>query len=403
MTRPFGYGPIPPGWTPIRLRAAVFRRKEAGRPDWPLLSVNLPSGVVLRREGDGRPAPAEDLSGYQVVRRGDLVMNQLGKPHGALGVSDHDGIISPAYFVAQIGPAAVPRFMHHLLRTRLYISEYERRGKFMPPSQFDISWDQFRSIEVVLPPISEQRAIADFLDAEAARIDALIAKKRRLVELIHERFRSYVDAVTAQGSPVRVRHLTSLITSGPRGWADRVGSDGEPFIRSANLRRDSIDLRLDNMLRVDSAPTAEALRSRVQARDILVGITGANTGWVALAPPTVTPAYVSQHVAILRPANVDPNWLALSLFSRRTQEALMAGQYGGTKQQLGLAELAEITVFVPSLEDQRTLVHALERGRALTEESGRRLGDQINLLVERRQALITAAVTGELAVQGVVA
>jgi type I restriction enzyme, S subunit len=148
MTRPFGYGREPAGWRRTQLRSFLTRRRRSARTDLPLLSVNLPHGVVPRFEGDGRPAPSEDLSNYQLVEKGDLVMNQLGKPHGALGVSQYVGIISPAYFVATIGSDAEPRFIHHLLRTRLYISEYERRGKFMPPSQFDISWEDFRSTQL---------------------------------------------------------------------------------------------------------------------------------------------------------------------------------------------------------------------------------------------------------------
>lgn len=116
------------------------------------------------------------------------MVNQLGKPHGALGVSDHHGIISPAYFVAEVSEEADPKFVHHLLRTLLYISEYERRGKYMPPSQFDISWEQFRDIPGVLPPLSEQRAIASYLDTETARIDTIVSMKRQLVDLLEERW-----------------------------------------------------------------------------------------------------------------------------------------------------------------------------------------------------------------------
>ena len=183
MHRPFNYGPIKDGWKVTRLRSFVFRRKVTNKPSLQLLSVNLPNGVVPRFENDGRPAPSEDLSGYQHVRVGDLVMNQLGKPHCSLGVSNYEGIISPAYFVAEIdAEVAYPRFVHHLLRTRLYISEFERRGKYMPPSQFDISWEQFRSIDVVLPPVEEQKVIADFLDFELSRIDSIRMSRIRSIE-----------------------------------------------------------------------------------------------------------------------------------------------------------------------------------------------------------------------------
>ena len=184
----------PSAWHRTQLRAVLTRRKKTGQPGLPLLSVNLPAGVVVRPLRDDLPAPSSDLSGYQEVRPGDLVMNQLGKPHGALGVSQHHGIISPAYFVAELSPLVHPRFVHHLLRTRLYISEYERRGKFQPPSQFDLSWDQFRTIPVALPDRETQKAIADYLDAESVEIYALIAKSQKSIHLLGERRQALITA-----------------------------------------------------------------------------------------------------------------------------------------------------------------------------------------------------------------
>ena len=74
------------------------------------------------------------------------------------------------------------------------------------------------------------------------------------------------------------------------------------------------------------------LRTRFLAAD--VGITGANTGWTGLVRESLAGSYVSQHVAILRPAGVMPEWLAYSIASDRCQRMLMESQYGGTKTQL---------------------------------------------------------------------
>jgi type I restriction enzyme S subunit len=184
----------PPDWKQTQLRAFLARRKKINNNGLPLLSVNLPKGVVKRKTKDNLPAPSIDMGNYQEVRLNDFVMNQLGKPHGALGVSNHHGIISPAYFVAEVSPSAHPRFVHFLLRSRLYISEYEHRGKNQPPSQFDLSWEQFRSIPVALPKLQDQQQIADFLDRETNRIDAIIGKCRESVELLRERRQALITA-----------------------------------------------------------------------------------------------------------------------------------------------------------------------------------------------------------------
>lgn len=135
----------------------------------------------------------------------------------------------------------------------------------------------------------------------------------------------------------------------------------------------------------------------------MVGITGANTGWAGLAGAEVAGGFISQHVALLRPLRVEPAWLAYSVFSHRAQGLLLGQQYGGTKQQLGLAELAELQIFVPSMADQRVHLAALDQARIHTATASRLLSGQIALFQERREALITAAVAGELDIPGAAA
>ena len=249
-------------------------------------------------------------------------------------------------------------------------------------------------LPVRVPPLAEQRAIADYLDAETARIDALIAKKQQLIHLLEERWRGFVDTATSGGDAVRVRHVTSLRTSGPRGWADRVGERGQPFIRSGNLTRDSIDLDHRDLARVVAPETAETQRSSTRAGDSLVGITGANTGWVAAVDSSTEAGFVSQHVAILRPAGVEPRWLTYSLFAPRSQDQLLGGQYGGTKTQLGLQDLAELKISLPPRDVQQALLEKLDAERLRRGRLIESVSRQVELLSERRQAMITALVTG---------
>jgi len=264
-------------------------------------------------------------------------------------------------------------------------------------AQPHLNAEEFGEIRIFVPEKKSQTTIVDYLDTETARIDALITKKHKLSALLDDRFRSYADWATQQGTAIAMRRVTSVITSGPRGWSEYAGDSGRPFIRSANLHRDSLRLREDNLLRVEvPSSAAEALRSQVQVGDTVVGITGANTGWTGLVGEPHSKGYVSQHVALLRPRGIIPEWLAYSVFSRRVQEQLMAGQYGGTKLQLGLDDLASLTIFAPSVEDQKRVCRELEQAAQHRRKLSDRLLRQIELLREHRQALITATVTGEL-------
>lgn len=380
----------PPSWRRTQLRSLLTRSRNKGRPDLPLLSVNLPNGVVYRQAGDSRPAPASDLSEYQVVHEGDLVMNQLGKPHGALGVSPYNGIISPAYFVARIRTNADSRFVHHLLRTRLYISEYERRGKYMPPSQFDISWNQFRAIPVALPSIIEQQAIADFLDAETARIDALIAKKRRLVRLLGARYRE-------ERRTRMLRGLDPITGSGLNvsGW--RVAQLGVLI----GLQRGHdlpIDRRMDGTVPVISSggPSGWHDEAAVIGPGVVTGRYG-TVGEVYYVDGPYWPLNTTLYVHDFR--GQDPKWVyhLLSVLPLDSDSAKSAVT-GINRNVIGI-----LRVPVPPLNEQRSLARELDSENARVNQIVSKLQRQIRLITEHRQALITAAVTGQIEVPGAAA
>lgn len=409
----------PPSWERLTLRSILRRVRSTGRPDLALLSVNLPDGVVLRREEDGRPAPARDLSTYQVVQRGNLVMNQLGKPHGALGVSAYEGIISPAYFVAEVLPGAEPRFVHHLLRSRAYISEYERRGKYMPPSQFDISWEQFRGIPVALPSLVEQQRIADYLDAELGRIDELIDLKQKMAADLSARAQSWQEALvlglTRPGVEVDnafvshvpdgwgltyVRHLRCTVQTGPFGsqlHAEDYIEGGWPVVNPSNLR----DGRIVGIsaMSISDEKRAELSRHTLRTGDIVFGrrgemgragmVTEHEVGWLCgtgslrlrLDDERITPAY-----------------LKAILTTSACKHYFTLNSVGSTMENLNADIVLACPVLVPPLSEQDEITRRLDEAEAAHAEAAAVLAEQIALLQERRRSLITAVVTGEMEV-----
>ncbi len=176
----------PAGWRSIPAWAVCRARNELAVPDLPLLSMSAAFGIRMRDAGEGR-APAEDLTGYRVVRSDDLVVNKLSARDGALAVSAFDGIVSPAYWVFVLDRQLVhPRYVHYLLRSSLYQTEIGRRSKYMPPAQFDLPWEQFRSIPLALPDPDEQRRIAKFLDDQITRLDRAVKLRQQQIKLFAE-------------------------------------------------------------------------------------------------------------------------------------------------------------------------------------------------------------------------
>ena len=269
----------PAGWERLRFDRVVTRSKEAGQPSWEPLSVFLGDGVVPRSSrDDNHNQLGVDLSNYLAVRPGDIVFNKLRTWQGGLGVSRYRGIVSPAYFVCRPLAATDSRYFHYLLRSHVYLAELTRLSKFMPPSQFDISWDDLRTLPVYVPPLREQRAIADYLDTETARIDALIAKKRRMIGLLHEQAQSaLLDAVgdwRTQPSRTLRQYGTNVLT-GPFGTvltASEYVEGGVPLVNPTHIR--SGEIVPEPEVTVPEQVAARISRHRLSVGDVVMGRKG---------------------------------------------------------------------------------------------------------------------------------
>ncbi|MQA16760.1 MAG: restriction endonuclease subunit S [Pseudonocardiaceae bacterium] len=259
--------------------------------------------------------------------------------------------------------------------------------------------DFVRDYPLRLPPLEEQRRIADFLNAQSRRIDLLIRLRIKQNALLDSEQVACIDTelLTPGSSRARVKYLTSRITSGPRGWGELIAESGTPFVRITNIARNGIKLLLRDLLRVQAPSGAERKRTRTKIGDVLVSIT-ADIGSVGVVDADTADGNVSQHVALLRP---DPRaclpvWLAYAMHSSPVRDSLRTSSYGGTKVGLSLSDVSNMRIPVPTLRDQESAVARLDKALSDIENLRSGLEEQVRLLFERRQALITAAVTGQI-------
>lgn len=185
-----------------------------------------------------------------------------------------------------------------------------------------------------------------------------------------------------------------FLTSGSRGWAEHYSETGALFLRIGNLRRDSLALDLSAIQLVEVPTGAEGERTKVLAGDVLFSIT-AYLGSVAVVPSEIETAYVSQHVALARVGGkfLFSRWVGYVALSWVGKTYLESQGYGGTKIQLSLDDIANMVMTVPRPAEQEIIVcyldHETTRIDALIEEQQR----LIELLKEKRQAVISHAVT----------
>ncbi len=191
-----------------RLRYVYRPSGDARRPEAEVLSVYRDYGVVPKASRtDNHNRTPEKLDHYLFVRPGDLVVNKMKAWQGSLGVSAHEGIVSPDYEVLrQVDHSFLPEYLHYALRSPRMISQYRARSVGIRPSQWRIYWDQLGDIRIAPLPVEEQRAIVREVEGETSQIDALIDKTKAMSAVLEERRAALVAAaVTGRLHNVRDR------------------------------------------------------------------------------------------------------------------------------------------------------------------------------------------------------
>lgn len=417
-------GQIPHHWEVCKFRHVFTESAEKIDAEvvGVMLSVSGYRGVEIKEYDDeNRRRLDEELIGYRIVRPGQLVVNTMWLNYAGLGVSEHEGHVSPAYRSYWIAPAFNKRFAHHMMRCDSFVRGYTKFITGIRPNSLQMSRDDLMAFQLLNPPTDEQSIIATFLDHETAKIGALIAEQEKLIALLAEKRQATISHAVTRGfdpdAPMkdsgvawlgevpahwrvqRIKAISQFTTSGPRGWSERITEGGSLFIQSGDLN-DALGVEFETAKRVSVEDDAEAARTLLADGDVVVCITGAKTGNVAVCALLREPAYVNQHLCLIRPtADVLPIFLASALKSKVGQTQFDLLQYG-LKQGLSLENVREVLIPLPPYEEQIALVAFLQvetsRLDCLKEEAER----AIALLKERRSALIAAAVTGQIDVRG---
>ena len=389
---------VPPEWLLVPFGRLVERRKEACRPDLPPLSVFLDEGVVPRSSRhDNFNRLGSDLSKYLVVHPGDVVFNKLRTWQGGLGVSRHEGLVSPAYFVCRPVRGVVPGFLHYLLRSATYLAELTRISKFMPPSQFDISWDDLRLVPILIPEFGTQRAISDYLDAETVRIDTLISKKRRLIELLQERWDVWVrNQLASLPNPTRpLKRHWRVIDCKHR--TPTYVEEGYPVVSPGDATPGRLDLRRAHRFVDESDYNDLASGYRQPKRGDIVYSRNASIG-IASYVDTDEPFCMGQDVCLIQSNDMDQLFLMYALNSIGLDQ-LETQKIGSTFDRVNISQILEIRVPVPDPSEQQELGRRFDLAASRRSRAQEILEQQINLLKDYRTALITAAVTGQISVE----
>ena len=174
-----------------RIGDIYSERSQRGADDMELLSVTLNDGVMPRSEIEGKDNSSEDKSNYKVVCKGDMVYNSMRMWQGANGVSDYDGIVSPAYTVLMPNKEIDNRYFASLFKTPNLINEFRKYSQGLTSDTWNLKYPQIRSIRLYIPSLQEQHKISVFISTLEERIGI----QRQLVDSLKKYKRGVFEAI----------------------------------------------------------------------------------------------------------------------------------------------------------------------------------------------------------------
>jgi type I restriction enzyme S subunit len=195
-------GEVPEHWEVEKGKWLFVKMERPVRPEDDVVTAFRDGQVTLRtnRRTEGFTNAIKE-HGYQGVRKGDLVINAMDAPGGAIGVSESDGKSTPVYSVCvpRKPDTVSPQFYAYLLRYTAHSGYIATLAKGIRERSTDFRFNDFGALGLPLPPKTEQDRIVAFLDRKTAEIDALIAKKQRQIELLDEQKAILINRAVTRG------------------------------------------------------------------------------------------------------------------------------------------------------------------------------------------------------------
>ncbi len=391
---------LPASWEvrPLR-RCGVWQKERNASGEGRLLSLSATRGLIPKEWEDANQERTGDgLAKYWRAEPDDLVINPMWVMHGGIAVSEITGVVSPDYRVYRLGPDLHPRYIHHLVRSQPYLTLYPLLSRGQTTFDRRVGREDFEMLPIVIPPLAIQQAVAAFLDKKTTAIDALIEKKERLIALLHERRQALITSVVTKGLDPKAATKDSGI-----GWLGAVPAHWAvmPTRRICKLTtgyRDTQDAKEDGAFPffVRSQTVERIDTYSFDGEGVLTSGDGAGVGKIFHH----TKGKFEFHQRVYLYYDFDGILGRYFFYYLREQlhRVVLAGNAKSTVDSLRRPMLMSFPVCVPPLSEQAAIIAMLDGATERLDELDRDTVRSIELLREHRQALVTAAVTGQVSV-----
>lgn len=402
-------GQIPEHWEITRLGNVLSPVSINNRTDLPLLSITREKAVIIRDtedETENHNFIPDDLSNYKVLLKNQFGMNKMKAWQGSYGVSDYDGIVSPAYFIFDIDNKIHPKYFHTAIRSKLYVSFFGAASDGVRIGQWDLSKPRMKEIPFLIPPHQEQTSIANFLDDKTAKLDQAIAIKEQQIALLKERKQIIIQEAVTKGLDKTVKLKDSSVEwigEIPEHWevkrlkyvvslvSDKMISKGNPL---NYIGMENIESWTGNYVSTNSE--TDGLANFFKPGDILFGKLRPYLAKVFLAKEE---GICSTEFLVYRNKKEIYNWyLHLLMLSFGFINIVDSSTYGSKMPRANSDFIGNQLIPIPSKREQNQIIKNIETQSTKIDQAISLKEQEIEKLKEYKVSLIDAVVTGKVRV-----
>lgn len=421
---------IPTHWEVVKNNSLWAERKIVNCLNEDLLSVTIKKGIIrqsdLLKSTSKKDSSNLDKSKYKLVMPEDIAYNKMRMWQGAVGKSKYRGIVSPAYIVLRPIAEINTDYYHNLLRTPHYIEESHKYSYGICDDQLNLRYEDFKRMQIVVPPKDEQDQIVRYLDSSLAKINKFIKTKKKLIEVLKEQKQAVINEAVTKGLDPNVKMKPSGIEclgDVPEGWEVRrlryIGNcqngisesseyfgSGSPFVSYGDVYNNSELPNLVSGLAKSNEKQQETYS--VREGDIFFTRTSETieeVGLTSVCTSTIDKAIFSGFLIRFRPIKgiIDKHFSKYYLRNSKVRAYFTREMNLVTRASLSQELLKNLPLLLPSsINEQREIVDFIEKHTKPIENVIISTQKEINLMNEYRTRLISDLVMGKVDVRGII-
>lgn len=402
-------GEIPSHWKTTKLKHIIVKLYREKRPNSELLVCSNKGKVIKKGDSKiGLVADNDDI--YQGVCKGDLLIHGMDTWHGAIAISNFDGMCTPVVHVcdSKQNKTYIALYLQFMAISKVF--KLISNGVRQNTSDFR-SWDKVGAIPIMVPPLHEQQVIVDYLKDKTLKIEQYVSARERERELLDNLKQSEIANIVTKGLNPNVKMKDSgipWIGEIPEHW--EVKRWGNAFKENKDINSNlenttafqfnygSLVKKKREYKEEEDAETY-AKYTILKPKDIVINGLNLNYDFVsqrvAISDDNgiITSAYISMHPR----NNVEAQYFCY-LFKTMDAMKLFHGMGTGIRLTLSFAELKKQYIPIPPLSEQQAIVAYIDEKLQKIDQYMTDLQREIDYLKEFKQRLISDAVTGQLCI-----